>query len=154
MDIIELNEKPVIEQNKKLHKRFSIFKKLIAELKKKEIPPEIVKSINKQIEELNAFSGLDKALLKQMRKSVGGILRLIEKELKLVPKNLYRNRWMAIGMSGFGVPIGIAFGVSLDNMGLLAIGIGVGLAIGIVVGAGMDKKAFTEGRQLDVEIGW
>lgn len=52
------------------------------------------------------------------------ILKLIEKELKLVPKNSYRNRWMAIGMSAFGVPIG----------------------------AGMDKKAFEEGRQLDMEI--
>ena len=77
---------------------------------------------------------------------------MIEKEEKLVPKNAYRTRWMAIGMSVFGVPIGMAFGASLGNMAFLAIGIPLGMAIGIAIGAGMDKKALEEGRQLDIEI--
>ena len=44
---------------------------------------------------------------------------MIETEQKPVPKNTYRNRWMAIG---------------------------------IAIGAGMDKKALKEGRQLNIEI--
>ena len=80
------------------------------------------------------------------------ILKLIEKEQKLVPKNIYRNRWLAIGMSAFGIPFRVAFGISLGNMAFLAIGLPLGMAIGIAIGAGMDKKAFEEGRQLDLEI--
>ena len=77
---------------------------------------------------------------------------MIEKELMLVPKNTFRNRWMAIGMAAFGIPIGMAFGVSMGNMAFLAIGIPIGMSIGIAIGTGMDKKAFEEGRQLDIDI--
>jgi hypothetical protein len=59
---------------------------------------------------------------------------------------------MALGIAVYGVPLGLAFGVSLDNMAFLGIGIPIGLAIGIGVGNGMDKKALKEGRQLDLEI--
>ena len=55
-------------------------------------------------------------------------------------------------MSAFGIPLGVAFGASLDNMAFLGIGIPIGMAIGMAVGAGMDKKAFEEGRQLNLEI--
>lgn len=50
-------------------------------------------------------------------------------------------------MASFGIPIGMAFGISFENMAFL----GVGIAIGIVVGIQMDKKAFKEGRQLVLE---
>ena len=39
---------------------------------------------------------------------------------------------------------GVAFGVSLNNMG--------SIAIGMAIGAGMDKKAREEGRYLDLEV--
>ena len=55
-------------------------------------------------------------------------------------------------MSAFGIPIGVAFGSSVGNMGLLAIGMPIGMGIGIAVGAHMDKKAADQGRQLDLEI--
>jgi len=58
---------------------------------------------------------------------------------------------LAIGMSAFGIPFGVVFGASLDNMGYLGIGLPIGMAVGMVIGAGMDKKAFEEGRQLDLE---
>ena len=151
MEIKELDKRTSIEQDKKLTKRSACFEKLITELKKKEIPPEIVNTINQDIEEINSFSGSNKDLLKQLRKAQVRILKLIEKELKLVPKNLYRNRWMAIGMSVFGISFGVAFGVSLGNMAFLGIGIPIGIGVGIAIGAGMDKKAFEDGKQLDLE---
>ncbi len=154
MEITELEKRQNIEQNKKLMSSYTSFWKMISELKKKEIPSEIVNSINQFIKDINSFSGSNKDLLKQMRKSRISILKLIEKELKIVPKNLYRNRWLAIGISGFGVPFGVAFGVVLGNMAFLGIGLPIGLGIGMAIGAEMDKKALKEGRQLDLEISY
>lgn len=152
MDIKELFINPNIGQDKKLKNKYVYFEKLIDELKKREMPSEIVNSINQNIEDINSFSGSNKDLRKQICKSQSNILKLLEKELKLVPKNLYRTRWMAIGMSVFGVPLGMAFGASLDNMAFLGIGIPIGMVIGMAIGAGMDKKAFEEGRQIDLDI--
>jgi hypothetical protein len=87
-------------------------------------------------------------LRKHIRKTQSGILKLIEKELKLVTKNHYRKTWLAVGMAAFGIPLGVAFGTSIGNMGLL----GIGLPIGMAIGSGMDKKAVESGRQLDLEI--
>lgn len=61
---------------------------------------------------------------------------------------------MVLGMSVFGIPLGLGFGLSIGNFGMLAIGIGIGMAIGVGVGTSMDKKAFNEGRQLDFEAKW
>ncbi len=152
MKLKELKKRPNIEQNKKLMNRYVYLEKLINELKKKEISSEIVNSVNQDIEEINSFTGSNKDLLKQVRKSQSNILKLIEKELKLAPRNFYRNRWMAIGLAAFGIPFGAAFGASLGNMAFLGIGIPIGMVVGMAIGAGMDKKAFEEGRQLDMEI--
>jgi hypothetical protein len=55
-------------------------------------------------------------------------------------------------MAAFGIPIGVAFGASLGSMAFLAIGIPIGMVIGLAIGSGMDKKAFEEGRQIDLEL--
>ena len=55
---------------------------------------------------------------------------------------------MVLGMSVFGLPIGLMFMTALDNAGLLALGLPIGLSIGIALGSGMDAKAKEEGRQL------
>jgi hypothetical protein len=72
--------------------------------------------------------------------------------MKLVPKDYYRSLWMTLGMSAFGIPMGVVFGISMGSMAYLGIGLPIGLVIGIAVGTAMDKKALEEGRQLDVEI--
>jgi hypothetical protein len=152
MEIKTLHKSPDIEQHKKLNKIFADFEKLINELKKREIPSEIIDSINQDIDEINSFPGSNKELLKLLRNTQFNVLKLIKKDLKLVPKNHYRNMWMAIGMAAFGIPFGVAFGVSLGNMAFIAIGIPIGMAIGIGVGTAMDKKAVENGKQLDLEI--
>jgi len=152
MEIIALKLRPELEQVRKWYTKYKELVKLTDELRKRDLAPEIVSSINQGIAFLNSFSGTNQALLKQVRAVEHRILKLIEKELKLVPKNSYRTRWMVIGMSAFGVPIGMAFGAGLGNMAFLAIGIPFGMSIGIAIGTSMDKKAFEEGRQLDIEI--
>lgn len=55
-------------------------------------------------------------------------------------------------MAIVGRPLGVAVGASLRDMAFLAIGRPIGMVIGMDNGAGMDKKAGEEGRQLDFEI--
>jgi hypothetical protein len=42
--------------------------------------------------------------------------------------------------------------MSIKILGFIGIGLPIGMAIGMIVGTNMDKKAFTEGRQLDVVL--
>jgi hypothetical protein len=152
MEIKELKRKPNIDQNKKLITAYTQFDKLLTELKKKDLPEEIISSINNGIDQINSVSESENALRKQIRKTQSSILKLIEKELKIVPKHHYRNTWMVVGMTAFGIPLGAAFGTSSGNMGSIGIGLPIGMVIGIAVGSGLDKKAFKAGRQLDLEI--
>ena len=152
MNIIELKERENISDNIKLSRIYVQLGELLKNLKKKELTPEIIKSINGDIEELNSSSLTSNELIKLVKLKQTKIIKVVEKELKIVPKNYYRNLWLILGMSVFGIPIGVAFGSSIGNMGLLGIGLPIGMGIGIVVGSGMDKKAFKEGRQLDIEI--
>ncbi len=152
MDIKELNRIPIIKQNKRLSKKYVYFEKLIVELDKAELPSGIVKSVNEDIEKINSFSGSEKDLLKQIRKAQSSILKLIEKELKLILKNHYRNQWLAIGMAAFGIPIGAAIGASFGNMAFVGLGMTLGMIFGITVGTARDKKAKEAGKQLDLEI--
>ncbi len=152
MEIKELIERSEIEQNSKLNTAYSLLKNLLSELRKREIPIEILNSINQEIDKLNGFSGSNKELLKQVRNSQSLILSLVKKELGLVPKGHFQTMWMAMGMATFGIPFGVVFGLTLGNMAFFAIGIPIGMSIGLAIGAGMDKKAQEEGRQLDIEI--
>jgi hypothetical protein len=152
MEIKKLNPGTVLKDDKKGSEKWLQFEKLLAELQKREIPEEVVRMINVEVDKVNSAPNSPKELKKQLRISQSAILKYLEKELKLVPQNYYRNMWLAVGMAAFGIPIGTAFGASLGNMGLLSIGLPIGMVIGMAVGAGMDKKALEQGRQLDVEI--
>jgi len=152
MEIIELNQKPGIDTNVKLKEAYVQFESLLFELRKKDLPEGLVRSVNQDIEALNSTSISGEAMRKIIKKTQTKMIKLLEKELKLVPKNYYRNLWLALGMTAFGLPIGVAFGTILGNMAFLGIGLPMGLALGLAIGSGMDKKAFQEGRQLDVEI--
>lgn len=152
MKLIELHQKPDIDKNIKLQEAYIEFEKLLLELREKDLPDGLVLSINKDIEELNASSSLGDELRKIIKKIQTKNIKLLEKEIKLVPRNYYRKLWTALGMASFGIPLGAVLGASLGNMALIGIGMPIGLALGSGVGSIMDKKAFKEGRQLDVEI--
>lgn len=152
MNIIELNPISDLEKDPKLKGAYIQFEKLLFELRKRELPEELARSINQDIEALNSCFGSGGGTRKSIKQTQTRMIKLLEKELKVVPKNHYRNQWLALGMATFGIPFGVALGMSLGNMALLGIGLPIGLAVGIAAGSGMDKKAFEEGRQLDVEI--
>ena len=150
MQIIELKNLP-FNSDEKLNLAYLQFQQLLSELRKKHLPDVIVEIINQDVNDINALTTPDefKAVLKQKQKN---ILKVLEKQLKIVPKNYYRNLWFILGMTTFGLPLGVAIGLSVHNMGLLGTGFPFGMAIGFAVGAAMDKKAFKEGRQLDLEV--
>ena len=151
MNIIELKERIDIGENIKLRNSYTQFGALLAELRKKELPDVVAEYINEEVKSLNELpTGVE--LIKALKKKQTKIIQLTEKQLKVVPKNYYRNIWLALGMSVFGLPLGAAIGLSLGNIGLLAIGLPIGMAMGLAVGISMDKKALNEGRQLDIEI--
>lgn len=153
MIIIELkNNNAITSTDPKLSSTYTQFEELLSELKKKELSPGIISAINKCVEEVNSSAMTGVALRKLVKQKEKALLKQIEKELKIVPKNYYRNLWLALGMSVFGLPLGVAFGAVMGNMGLIAIGLPIGMSIGIAVGMGMDKKACAEGKQLDIEI--
>lgn len=150
MGIIELKHRSSFETDNKASKRIELFVKLIDELKKRELPDAMVSFINDNIDTVN--NAQDIKFLKAIQKAQTAIIGKLEKELKIVPQKYYQKFWMLIGMAAFGLPIGASFGLSLGNMAFMGIGLPIGLAIGLALGSGMDKKAFEENRQLDVEI--
>ena len=128
------------------------FRELLAALGERELPESVVEALNLKIQALNEMKGTEKEYRKALVNTEYEILKFLEKEHKIVPRNHYQKTWLAIGMAVFGTPIGVALGTALGNMGFIGVGIGMGLAIGIAIGTDMDKKARKEGRQLKFEV--
>jgi len=142
-----------LESDIKLSQLYNQFDTLLSELRKRVLPDSIIQTINNEVEEINTSHSLTTTDLRKLIKTKQTIIvRLIEKDLKLVPKNYYRTLWLALGMTVFGIPLGVLFGILIKIPGLFAIGIPVGLAIGVTVGTAIDKTAAKENRQLNVEI--
>lgn len=152
MNIIEFKVKQSASDDVKLNQIGNQFHLLLKELRKRQLPDAIIQSINKEVEELNSTTLINTDLRKLIKKKQTAIVSLIEKELKIVPKNYYRTLWLALGMTAFGIPLGVLAGVLLGKPGLFAIGLPIGVAIGVTVGTAMDKKAVKEDRQLNLEI--
>lgn len=103
--------------------------------------------------ELDVFlDEIRNAIIEGRPKRVGiiyqNLLSHLVKKHGLVRPNHYRDQWMAIGISLFGIPLGVGIGAALGNMAYLAIGLPFGLSIGTVVGMNKDNKARAEDRVL------
>jgi len=51
----------------------------------------------------------------------------------------YTGVGIAIGLA-IGAGLGVVFGIALDNMAFMSIGVGAGLSIGVAIGAGLDAR--------------
>ncbi len=152
MELYEVKYDLATEQNKRRISNIEGFVSLIKELRERELTEEVIKAINKEIEIINSISGNTRKLSRQVSRSKLMIFQTLDKKLKIVPKNAYRNRWLAIGMVVFGMPLGAAYGASMSNMAFIGVGIPIGMVIGLAIGTRMDKKAAKEGRQLKFEV--
>lgn len=152
MEIIKPDLKPELLTDTKTNALYKQLQQILSELEQKKVSAETVAKINSEIAIINSTTLRDKDLHKMLKQKQNNIIKLLEKEHKIVPKNYYRNLWLAAGMGAFGLPIGVAFGLLMGNIALLSIGLPIGMAIGIAIGASMDKKAEAQGRQLNIEI--
>jgi hypothetical protein len=149
MLLIPLTPRPSFEENPKLAKAAHSLNTLITAINQMSIPTSQEQKISEVIAGLNKFPGPDPELLKALKTGQAAILKLLEKELKIVPKSHYQTLWLVLGMSAFGLPLGVAFGIAIGNIALLGIGLPIGMGIGIAVGTSLDTKAKNQGRQLD-----
>ena len=123
--------------------------RLLSVLAKRELPEHMVTFINTELANINELKGKDKADCRIVSKHQQQILKQLEKDLKLVSKGHYQKQWMILGLSAFGIPLGVVFSFALGNMGLLGLGLPIGMALGIAVGTAIDQKAAKEGRQIN-----
>ncbi|PHQ27914.1 hypothetical protein [Leeuwenhoekiella nanhaiensis] len=135
--------------NSKLKSHLEGFQKLIKSLESKDIKTKTNDYINSQIERINSFNESEKQLKRELIKAKMAVLKHLEKNENLVPKNHYQRLWLVLGMSAFGVPIGVLLGLVTGKMGLLGVGLPIGMFIGLIFGKRLDKKAADENRQLD-----
>ena len=152
MEIKTLERRKDMEENKKLLRKYKTLQQTIEEIKQHDIPEHIADSINREINQIESFTGGHEDLAKRILKTQSKILKQVEKELQLVPKNHYRNQWLALGMAAFGIPVGVAFGISFDSMAFLGMGLPIGMIIGMAIGSVMDKKTVEKGKQLNIEL--
>ena len=151
MEIKNLKNRPRFVNNRRLERSYQKFSSLITELQSKEISENVIQIINGEIEGINLQRD-EKGFLKKIRVSQHKILKTLEKKHKIVPVGYYRNMWMVLGMSAFGIPLGVAFGSSLGNMGFLGTGLPIGMVIGIAVGMKKDNEAAKNGKQLEFSL--
>lgn len=152
MLIKSLNKIHEVDKSSELQKVYVQFEKYLNELHYKWLPHNLIIAINKDIDDLNTFSGSENEWRKRLKETKIKIIKLLEKEIKFVPLNYYRNHWIAMGIASIGIPIGFAFALYIGNMAFVGAGLPIGAAIGLIIGSQMDKRAYNEGRQLNVNI--
>jgi hypothetical protein len=138
--------------NQKLSKKYEYLQRLLSILEERDFQEETIVEINAIIVKMNMKQSDAKIQRKALSRQQTVLLRTIEKREKLVVRNHYRNTWLALGMSVFGIPIGVIIGNSMDNMSFLGYGLSIGMIIGLVFGMVKDKAAAKENRQLDIEL--
>ena len=151
MHLLKLRPLPDSELSEKDREQYALLETLLFELEQRQLPEVVLEDINREIEKINSCLPSEKNRNTILYKSRSSIIHLLEKKLELVPKNHYRNRWLALGIAAFGIPLGTIFSMSLDNYAFIGLGLPFGVALGISIGTSLDKKALENGKQLEFE---
>jgi len=150
------NFKPVIEElekrrseanDKKVDRSLCGMTQLIKALEQRDLPPSAINEELKKLKNILSSELSAKAINGLYRTIVNKIL----KEHKLVTPKYYQNLWMVLGMTAFGMPIGVLVFTMTGNAAFISIGLPIGMPIGMAIGMQMDKKAREEGRALVFE---
>ena len=145
MELPELEVKEKNQLKKKEQKALEQFNELISALNDKELDEEMIEHIKGNMSNVRS-----ELTFNTIKKEESKILDYVKREKGYVAQNHYMTLWIALGMSAIGVPIGVAIGLALDQLGFMGIGIGGGLAIGVAIGSAKDKKAKEQGKQLPI----
>ena len=109
-----------------------------------------IQKINTKLELLNTTTKINDALYRLANLIENEIITILEEDLKIVPIGYYSKKWIAIGMSAFGIPLGLIIGLLSKNMGMLAVGLPIGLGIGTIIGKTKDARAASLGLQYNI----
>lgn len=142
----ELEERAKASQDVRLKKWLTSSANLLRELDARGIEPrnfeDELKMLKKQLS-ANTKANMIRAFYLRM-------VNAVRKQFDLTTPNYFQNRWTALGILVFGIPLGLVFSISIDNYAFLGMGIPVGLAIGIAIGADKDKKAKEAGKLMEI----
>lgn len=134
-------------ENKAIQKWCGRLNELILAAAEKKVSEEFLSSDMARINtELNVETSA-----KNLRKFYNLLVRKIMNEYGLVSPTYHQTQWMALGMTIFGLPLGVAFAMAIGNMAFLGIGLPLGIPIGMAIGQQKDKKAKEEGRVLNIQ---
>lgn len=154
MEPVNIEFNKASTENSKLSEEFDQLRILFEEIEKFDLSEKIRTQINLKIKKLNTISKSNdkRDILLEVKHNKRWIIKYIHKEIGLVPKNYFSRFWMIIGMSLFGIPIGLALSLATDNFGLIGAGLLVGMVIGLAYGKRLDEKAKNANKQLDPRI--
>lgn len=147
MELKRLNAEKFQEEEKPALELQSLLK----ELRTRELSQASISSINLEIDQLNSLPA-EAITDKKIKAGKSAILKQLEKQENLVPKHYYTALWLPLGMTAFGLPLGVAVFVITGNAAFIGIGLPIGMAIGSLNGATLDKKAEKEGRVLNFSV--
>ncbi|MCA5006376.1 hypothetical protein [Sphingobacterium bovistauri] len=133
--------------NDKLTKAYIRLQNLLTVVESRIESEILIEKINYKIQNLNSSNKINGALFRLVNLTENEIINFIEQDLKIVPVGYYSKKWLAIGMTAFGIPFGIILGTALKNMALIGIGLPIGLGIGALIGRKKDTEAAIKGRQ-------
>jgi len=139
-------------EDQKLYGSISTLNILISEIEAKSIPEEVCFKINYQIDKVNfSYRENDGLIKKQLDIAFRKILNILKRDLGIIPENYYRNLWLALGMSVFGLPLGALIATLTSNTSYLVFGMLMGIVIGIAYGSKKDKDALQENKVIILE---
>ncbi len=139
------------DSDEKLYASITHLKILISEIENKGVPEEVCYKINYQIDKMNSFANKKEGILnRQLEITYYRILYILRRDVGIIPENYYRNLYLALGMSVFGLPLGALIASFLENTSYLIFGMLFGLAVGIVIGSKKDQIADKENKVIRV----
>lgn len=152
MKVVSLKRRESAFDFPKADELYIQFNSFVDELNNRSISENTINAINREVEEINSFTESGVGMKSLILKKLAVILKLLEKEHKLVPKNYYQNNNILKDSVVFGVPIGVVIGLITKDMALISVGMIIAMVISFVRGRIMDKKALKEGRQFSGEL--
>lgn len=136
-----------VKEDQKLYTSISKHNILISEIETKNIPEEVCYKVNYQIDKINSINGeSEEQIKKQLEITFKKILNILEQDLGIIPQNYYRNMWLALGMSVFGLPLGVLIATFSSNISYLVFGMLIGMIAGLAYGSKKDQDALKENK--------
>jgi hypothetical protein len=133
-------------QNKSEIRIYEQFLHMLSELKKRDLSPEDVKSIELELDQFNLDTIADDRK-KRFGKAVRQFGKFLEDRFSFISKGHYTKLGVGLG-SSFGILLGIIFLSNLERSLGIALGLSIGMTIGLIIGHIMDSKATAEGKVL------